>query len=392
MRLKSLFALTIACALLLGAAVWAESRPAGQDLTVFAADGIRLQATYWSAGKPGPGVLLLHMCNSDRKAWFGLGPMLAARGIHALALDYRGYGESGGQQSQDSQVRQRTVNEIWPSDVDAAFELLKSKLGVKDPLLGAAGGSCGVNQSIQLARRHPEVRTLALLAGGTNPAGEDFLGATSWMPLLGVAARDDGGAVAMTRWVLGFSSHSANEFKEYADGGHGTAIFAVHKDLEPAIADWFERHLIRQPVRAQAPTRNPVRGPSAKLWASFREPGGVAAARAELHAAAARGERLPFPPEGAINGLGYELLQNGNSAQAIELFELNVELHPESVNTYDSLADGYVAAGKRDLALATVEKGFKLLSTDPALDADWQTALREALAAKLKELRKAPGG
>lgn len=58
---------------------------AGQsELDLQAPDGTTLKATYFAAERPGPGVVLLHMCNSQRKAWDGLGTMLAARGIHAI--------------------------------------------------------------------------------------------------------------------------------------------------------------------------------------------------------------------------------------------------------------------------------------------------------------------
>src|SRR6202167_3431576 len=64
------------------------------DLT--APDGTHLKATYFDAGKPGPGVLLLHQCNRDRKVWDGLATQLSAAGINVLTLDYRGFGESAG--------------------------------------------------------------------------------------------------------------------------------------------------------------------------------------------------------------------------------------------------------------------------------------------------------
>jgi pimeloyl-ACP methyl ester carboxylesterase len=66
------------------------------DLT--ATDGTKLKATYFAAAQPGPGVLLLHQCNRDRKVWDGLAAQLAAAGINVLTLDNRGFGESGGVQ------------------------------------------------------------------------------------------------------------------------------------------------------------------------------------------------------------------------------------------------------------------------------------------------------
>lgn len=48
----------------------AETSQRTADLT--APDGLKLKATYFSAGKAGPGVLLLHQCNRQRKVWDGL--------------------------------------------------------------------------------------------------------------------------------------------------------------------------------------------------------------------------------------------------------------------------------------------------------------------------------
>jgi len=46
--------------------------------------------------KPGPGVLLLHQCNRQRKVWDDLAARLAAAGFHAMTVDLRGYGDSSG--------------------------------------------------------------------------------------------------------------------------------------------------------------------------------------------------------------------------------------------------------------------------------------------------------
>jgi dienelactone hydrolase len=381
--------LPLALLLTLAAAAPAAEPGRGEDLDVRASDGVVLRATYWSPGKPGPGVLLLHMCNSDRTAWTGLGRLLAAKGIHALALDYRGYGESGGERSDDPEARRRE-REKWPGDVDAAFAALRARTGARSPTFGAAGGSCGVHQAVQLASRHPEVRTLVLLAGDTNAEGEDFLADNPWLPVFAAAARDDHGEVVWTRWVQGFSANPANRFAEYADGGHGTEIFRVHADLEPAIAGWFEEHLIARPVErpaAGSPAAAPRPGPSAEIRDSLLRPGGVAAARAR-HAAKAEGTSAPRPPEGVVNLLGYQQLQDDEPAAAIELFELNVELYPDSANVYDSLADAYLAAGRRDDALSTAREALARLPADPAQDDPREEAIRGAAQAKVDQLTK----
>ena len=45
---------------------------------------------------------------------------------------------------------------------------------------------------------------------------------------------------------------------------------------------------------------------------------------------------------------------------ALELFEMNVRLHPNSWNAYDSLAEGYESAGKTELAIQNYEKSMQM--------------------------------
>jgi len=128
------------------------------DLT--AADGTKLKASYFAAPKPGPGVLLLHQCNGQRKVWDGMAQQLAAAGINVLTLDYRGFGESGGDRFDNlPPERIAQIQAQWLGDFDTAFQYLVSQSGVTREVIGVGGASCGVNNSVQTARRHPEVRS-----------------------------------------------------------------------------------------------------------------------------------------------------------------------------------------------------------------------------------------
>src|SRR5262245_38774073 len=163
----------------------AQGPAAGRDVALTAPDGTALKATYYASAQPGPAVLLLHMCNTTRKSWEPLGPQLAAAGIHALSVDYRGFGESGGDRFDGlaPQDAQRVINENWPADVDAAYDFLVAQPGVDKTRIGVAGGSCGVTQAVRTAGRHPEVRSLALLAGPLDFEGLAFITEKSWLPI-----------------------------------------------------------------------------------------------------------------------------------------------------------------------------------------------------------------
>lgn len=360
-----------------------QPAPTYEQVTIPAPDGTSLRATYSSPGHPGPGVMLLHMCNSDRSAWSHLAGLLAERGTHSLALDYRGYGESAGEQGETPQERQAN-RRLWAGDIDAALDFLRAREGVDVERIGVAGG-CGVNEAVQLARRHSQIKTLALLAGSTDQEGEAFLRENSWMPLFGSASLDDGSAVELTRWLVGFSSNPENTFVEYPIGGHGTDMFATHADLEPRIADWFVEHLIARPVeKPEAVETQP--GPSAALTATLREPGGPKRLRERLQNPTGS-ETVELPPEGVVNLYGYELLADGKIDEAIEVFLLNVDAHPDSANSYDSLADAYLAAGETVLAADNAQKVLDRLPDDPTDDSAFEALLREAARGKLDQLR-----
>lgn len=89
-------AITVAVALFISFAAFAQMPPAPRVVDLKTADGLRLKATVFAAAKPGPGVLLLHQVNRDRRSWEGVAAQLASAGINRLTLDTRGIGESGG--------------------------------------------------------------------------------------------------------------------------------------------------------------------------------------------------------------------------------------------------------------------------------------------------------
>lgn len=222
---------SIICLLLLfGLTVVASAQVQDTNFDIAASDGAKLRATYYSPGKPGPGILLLHQCNMDRKSWTGLGQALAQRGIHVLTFDYRGYGETlaGGSR------------ENLATDIDKAFETLKSKPGVNPNLLEAGGASCGVNNSIQLARRTGEIKALLLLTGPTTPNGLSFL--KEHMDLA-IFLADEEGFDSGIKSIVKSSKSPASTTRDVGKGWHGVLMFDKDQSILPTMADWVAKVL-----------------------------------------------------------------------------------------------------------------------------------------------------
>jgi len=359
---------------------------AARHVSIKASDGAMLRATYYAASKPGPGVLLHHMCNTDRKSWEPLGSQLAAAGIHALALDYRGYGESTGERYvDDPQRQQQVITEKWPDDVDAALAYLLAQPGVSKSALGAAGGSCGVNQAIQAARRNPQIKALVLLAGGTNRAGREHLRDTA-PPVFAAAAADDQfdrNAPLTMEWMAAVSGNPHNKFMRFEDGKHGTEIFPVHPELPRAIVAWLKETLSKPPADAKSSAGAKKKNAMAEFWELADQPGRTADAIALYREAKKRDPKVTLFPEGAMNLLCYERMQAQQVEDAIALCKLNTEAYPDSANTYDSLGDAYAAAGNTELAVEAAKKALAMLPADQSNE-QVKEAIRQSAEQKLK--------
>lgn len=91
--------------------------------------------------------------------------------------------------------------------------------------------------------------------------------------------------------------------------------------------------------------------------------------------------------EGSINGVGYQLIEDGLKMEAIQVLELNTELFPDSPNAYDSLADAYEANGEKEKAIEMALKTLKKL--EQSKYSDQQKALiKESAEDKLTRLQK----
>jgi dienelactone hydrolase len=389
MRMRVLTALSAALILLLAGSRAAADSVTGTPATLAAPDGLKLAATYYSPGKPGPGVLLCHQCNKDRKSWNGLAEKLARAGFHVLTIDYRGFGESAGARHNDFPAadRARLVTQVWPGDLDVAYKYLAAQPGVTG-VTGAGGASCGVNNSIQLSKRHPEIKSLVLLSGNTDKAGREHLRSNSSPPLMIAAADDDGGVVQTMEVLDAYSGKPTNRFVEYKTGGHGTEMFAPHPELPDQIVAWYEATLLGKGKPASTDNRARRDSPRTRLVMMLDEPGGNAKAAETLTAARKKDPKSPILEAGFVNFVGYQAIQSGDTKAGVAIMKVNVDGHSTSANAWDSLGDAYLADGQRDEARAAAEKALRLLDSDPSVTTDERrTAIRDSAQQKLDQLK-----
>lgn len=355
----------LAVLLLLVSFLPVRAQVAGKDVDLTAIDGVKLKATYYPAEKPGPAILLLHMCGGSvpgRKTWDHLAPMLATAGFHVLTLDYRGYGESGdtpATKANDEAAKAQQAK--WPFDIDAGYEYLLRQPGVDRNRTGAAGASCGVDNAVALAIRHPELKSLVWLSGGSDSAGIEYVRRAGSLPIFAAASDDDNDFVPYMRWLLSFSPNPQSRFVEFERAGHGTNMFAVEKGLEPAIVQWFGDTLGAAAMAHKTAMIRPKATPEQESWDAITAPDGAARARQSFDDSAGRRRNSVLFPRWAVDGLAEERQNSGKLWDAIQLLNLNVAAYPDSPFVYYRLADAYRQAGDRQLAARNCQLALQRL-------------------------------
>jgi pimeloyl-ACP methyl ester carboxylesterase len=380
--MKRIFFLSVALFLVRNA-----SGNASRDVDIKSADGTILKGTYFAAAKPGPGVVLLHQVNRDRKSWERLATQLAAEGIHTLTLDMRGFGESGGTRWAKMG---RTEYKRFPEDVDAALEFLKSQPGVDGQVIGVGGaGVEGVIQSVEAARRHPEkIKSLVLMSGEVLPDGLRFLHQASQLPELFVFSDDDEYSPIQDAMKLMYvtASSPARKLVHYsaaedapwlwyepvdvgkvpAKGGHGTDLFQPHPELPGIIVHWFVTTLLKTPGHAPADTLA-----AASLLNELQTPEGAAQVKQQLLEARKQDPQAQLWPEVALDIIGSNYQRAGKIKNAIEIFQLNLLAYPESADAHYNLADAYWADGQKDLSRQYAEKSLAMIDAHKTPLSSW---------------------
>lgn len=160
--------------------------------------------------------------------------------------------------------------------------------------------------------------------------------------------------------------------------------FTVEVDT-PTVVTESIRHQLRDLPRfswqgwnqaAAYSLRNKVNLDEAMTWAdrsitmqenfnNLSTKAGLLEAKGDAAAAAGLREKaMKIATEADINGRGYQLLAEGKTDEAIEMFRRNVKDHPASWNTYDSLAEAYERKGDKKLAADNYRKAAAM-TKDP---------------------------
>jgi hypothetical protein len=330
-------------------------------------------------------VILYHQSNRTRESWSAAAGKLAEAGINVLTVDSRAHGESGGKSENRSGGARKT---LWPQDLNIAFEALVSQPGVGRNVVGIGGaGALGVDNSVETARRHPEVKSLVLISGETLLPQLQFLRQSPQLPGLFIVSDDDEyppTSEAM-EWLYVSSASPSKQFIHYvgpkapwiwyepfdigkvpATASHGTDLFSRHPELPETIVRWFVNTLIKAPGHAPADAVA-----CAAILDEIELPGGIARVTERLLEARKRDPQAQLFPEVNVDIIAEDHQREGDNKTAVEIFKLNLLAYPDSADANGNLADASLRDGQKDIARKYAQKALALLDSHATPATSW---------------------
>jgi pimeloyl-ACP methyl ester carboxylesterase len=217
--------------------------PVGTPVEIVASnDGHTLKGEiYYPAESDGallPAVLLMHQNNGRRRDWNPLIPALLDAGYVALAVDLRGFGETGGPRGFS----------IAPEDTQDWLAYLQSAEGVDPARTATIGASIGSNLALVGCSVNEACVTAIALSPGLNyfnvlPEPELVEGGLSEKSALLITAQNDRESSVGVRQMV---TNATGEIglRIYTGGTHGTTLFLTNAGtLIPLIVNWLDEKL-----------------------------------------------------------------------------------------------------------------------------------------------------
>ncbi|KZN49197.1 alpha/beta hydrolase [Pseudoalteromonas luteoviolacea] len=226
---------------------------ASTDITLTSSDGFTIHGSYFSGKEDSnKALLMLHQCNFNRSMYNDIGNQLSQQGIHALSIDFRGYGDSKNNQFDVSSIRKlsgqsrtdawRDMVKYWPQDVQLAYEYLRRKVS-NTGQIGVIGASCGGTQAITLAN-NSNIDAIGFFSSAqTYDNIQKYVANLSSKPTLIIAADDDGRTYTSANILFKEAKHANSKLLTYKGKLHGYPLLEHDKNLNNAISHWFGQQL-----------------------------------------------------------------------------------------------------------------------------------------------------
>ena len=236
---KTLGILSQSLIIIIGMALPLHAR---EQITLTAADGVKVYADFYPAGSNSePYILLFHQAGSNRAEYAPIAPRLVKMGFNCLAIDQRSGGDMWGQQNET--VRHVGHNGEYSDalkDMEAALAWARSRENNGKVLVW--GSSYSAALVFLLAAQHPQ-EVAAVLAFSPNeyldsPHAVHEAAAKLTVPLFVTSAKDQE-EIAGAKSILAVArAKQKTQFVPHVAGVHGSSTLRDEKNPAGASENW----------------------------------------------------------------------------------------------------------------------------------------------------------
>ena len=183
-----------------------------------------------------PAALLLHAAGHDRDAFAsfvypGMAEILTSQGVAVLRIDWRGRGQSIGEQEYHSfSDRQREKISL---DVRAALDFIAKQPEVDRDRIAVFAEEVSAEWAVMGSEGDPRVKALALLSGRLSAKAREVLAANKGIPILCMVSKEDKHGFDDMSGVYAESASPESDLRVYEDMGMGTTMFTLWRYKYP---------------------------------------------------------------------------------------------------------------------------------------------------------------
>jgi dienelactone hydrolase len=234
-----------------------------------AADDVGIIATYYPSERDrAPAVLLLHDLNKDRSEWKEFASLLQRNGIAALAIDFRGHGESTRKLTAAGVVELKlqdfTARDLqdMPLDVEAAVDWLQAQSEIDKNRIALLGAGFGANIALRYAALNEDLAGVAVLSPGIVYRGiraDDVIRQLGTMPVHIFVSTDDPFSFESSKRLIEIRKEigiatADKELTTCTGNLHGVPMLKGVRNLPQFVLSWCQQVLFGSPSSERAKT------------------------------------------------------------------------------------------------------------------------------------------
>ncbi|WP_206486078.1 alpha/beta hydrolase [Thalassotalea sp. G2M2-11] len=212
-----------------------------------------LAGKYYAGNAAQAGVLLLHDCSHDSNAYSQLAEKLSEHGLHALALDLRGYGDSVSDDFSHTNIKKGAKNissyesevtlltSYWKDDVMAAYQYLRKRID-KMKNIAVVSAGCSAAQAIYLAQ-DIRINSFVMLTPILNYMEKEHFKNLIDIPIYFIASTQHTSTFETTKELFEWNGDNHTLARAYKGDLLGQSLLRSKKFLANDIALWLSNTL-----------------------------------------------------------------------------------------------------------------------------------------------------